>query len=62
MGYQEKTHVVAIVRLVGQVGTGCCYCVPTYIHVLGWILTVPTVDDGVGGNTYTLCTYLICRR
>lgn len=59
MGYQEKTHVVAIVRLVGQVGTGCCYCVPTYIHTCTWMdIVLQTVDDGVGENTYTLCRYL----
>lgn len=54
----KKKHVVAIVRLAPGVATVS----PTYIHVLGWILTVPTVDDGVGENTYTLCIYLIGRR
>lgn len=38
MGYQEKTYVVAIVRLVGQVGTFLLLC--PYLHTCTWMDTV----------------------
>lgn len=53
MGYQEKTHVVAIVRLVSRHRV-LLLC--PYLHTCTWMDTYRTVDDGVGENTYTLCT------
>lgn len=61
MGYPNTRHVVAIVRLVGRHRV-LLLC--PYMYLDGYLPTVPTVDDRVGGNTYTLpvCTYLIGRR
>lgn len=61
MGYQEKTRRSdCSSRWSGTVGTLLLLC--PYLHTCTWMDTVlQTVDDRVGGNTYTLCIYLICR-